>query len=433
MGEKPKPIFVATHPRACSTAFERVFMTQRNTLTSVHEPFGDAFYYGPERLSARYENDLKAREDSGFSQSTYQTILERFEREEASEVRVHSSQRAMPPIILVSRLLFHASSTSSRPIGKRLFIKDIAHYLVPPNRKPASTAPSLSRKKRGVGTSDLKVNGAVDGITQAPYPYNTDTESKNPTVLPMEILGKFHFTFLIRHPRSSIPSYYRCTIPPLDKVTGFYNFMPSEAGYDELRRVFDYLRSVGLVGPRIAGQAEINGHTRSDGAPRGVDICVIDADDLLDNPTGVIEAYCRSVGLDYDPGMLKWDTNEDQQQARDAFEKWSGFHDDAMDSRMLKPREHAHRPTQPPNRRTPPLLLFILYYYTNHFNVLFLLMALLIRADMYDGKMKKTKSVEEEDKDWAERYGEKGAKIIRETVEANLKDFEYLKQFAIKV
>lgn len=91
-------------------------MTQRNTLTSIHEPFGDAFYYGPERLSARYENDLKAREESGFSQSTYQTILERLEREEASEVRVHSSQRAMPPIILVSRLLFHASPTSSRPL-----------------------------------------------------------------------------------------------------------------------------------------------------------------------------------------------------------------------------------------------------------------------------------------------------------------------------
>lgn len=279
----------------------------------------------------------------------------------------------------------------------------------------------------------------MDGTTQAPYPYNTDTEPNNPTVLPMEILGKFHFTFLIRHPRFSIPSYYRCTIPPLDKVTGFYNFMPSEAGYDELRRVFDYLRSAGLVGPKIAGQAEINGHARSNGAPRGVDICVIDADDLLDNPTGVIEAYCRSVGLDYDPGMLKWDTKEDQQQARDAFEKWSGFHDDAMDSRMLKPREHVS--VLPfvmfprPHRTAEPRLFFslFLFYYTNHSNVLSLLMALLVRADMYDGKMKKTKSAEEEDKDWAERYGEKGAKIIRETVEANLKDYEYLKQFAIKV
>ncbi len=88
----------------------KVFMTQRDTLTSVHEPFGDAFYYGPERLSARYEEDSEARDASGFSQSTYQTILERFEREEASEVRVHSSQRAMPSIILVQGLLSFASS-----------------------------------------------------------------------------------------------------------------------------------------------------------------------------------------------------------------------------------------------------------------------------------------------------------------------------------
>ncbi|CAI7625411.1 unnamed protein product [Penicillium pancosmium] len=81
-----KPIFVATHPRACSTAFERVFMTQRSTIQCIHEPFGDAFYYGPERLSDRFEDDEQARVDSGFSQSTYLTVLERIERE-ASEVR----------------------------------------------------------------------------------------------------------------------------------------------------------------------------------------------------------------------------------------------------------------------------------------------------------------------------------------------------------
>lgn len=61
-------------------------MTQHNTLKCIHEPFGDAFYYGPERLSSRYENDAKAREESGFIQSTYQTILDRFENE-ATEVR----------------------------------------------------------------------------------------------------------------------------------------------------------------------------------------------------------------------------------------------------------------------------------------------------------------------------------------------------------
>lgn len=61
-------------------------MTRRDTLTCIHEPFGDAFYFGPERLSARYENDEKAREESGFAQSTYKTIFERLEKE-ATEVR----------------------------------------------------------------------------------------------------------------------------------------------------------------------------------------------------------------------------------------------------------------------------------------------------------------------------------------------------------
>ncbi len=139
-------------------------------------------------------------------------------------------------------------------------------------------------------------------------------------------------------------------------MTGFYDFMPSEAGYDELRRFFDYLRSVGQVGPGIAGKevndakknghvitnghAITNGHTVTNGHSGKVDICVVDADDLLDNPTGIIEAYCKSVGLEYDPNMLNWDSEEDHNQAREAFEKWKGFHEDAMDSGELRPRLH---------------------------------------------------------------------------------------------
>ena len=55
------------------------------------------------------------------------------------------------------------------------------------------------------------------------------------------------------------------------------------------------------------------------------------------------------------------------------------------------------------------------------------------RTNVSDCKKKKVKSVEEEDQEWCAKYGEKGAKIIRETVEANLKDYEYLKRFALKV
>lgn len=251
--------------------------------------------------------------------------------------------------------------------GKRLFIKDMIQYFVPPNGKPASIAPSLSRKERGIGTKEISadgtangtINGTINGATNgtshgtsigAPYPYHTESEPNNPTVMPEAILKQFHFTFLIRHPRSSIPSYYRCTIPPLDELTGFYNFDPSEAGYDELRRVFDYLRSNGQIGPRVAGHPELsddingqngstNGHSDTNAGTTKVDICVVDADDLLDNPTGIIEAYCNSVGIDYHESMLKWDT-EDQKHATDAFAKWKGFHEDAIHSSELKPRLH---------------------------------------------------------------------------------------------
>jgi hypothetical protein len=222
---------------------------------------------------------------------------------------------------------------------------------VPPNGQLATIAPSLGGKtiKKGVGTNETNgilgkangtngtsefVNGHANGHHKTPFPYDTEAQPGNPTVVPAEILKQFHFTFLIRHPRHSIPSYYRCTIPPLDKVTRFYDFMPSEAGYDELRRVFDFLVENKQVGPTRAGK---HGELKDGEAS----ITVIDADDLLDNPEGIVSAYCREVGINYTPEMLIWDTEEDHQRAKDAFEKWKGFHDDAINSTSLKPRDHA--------------------------------------------------------------------------------------------
>lgn len=54
----------------------QVFMTRRDSLTCVHEPFGDAFYYGPERLSSRFEGDPAERETSGFSGVTYKHVMD---------------------------------------------------------------------------------------------------------------------------------------------------------------------------------------------------------------------------------------------------------------------------------------------------------------------------------------------------------------------
>lgn len=58
-------------------------MTRRKSIQTIHEPFGDAFYYGPERMGTRFEDDEQGRVESGFSESTFATIMDRIERESA--------------------------------------------------------------------------------------------------------------------------------------------------------------------------------------------------------------------------------------------------------------------------------------------------------------------------------------------------------------
>ncbi|KAI1155972.1 P-loop containing nucleoside triphosphate hydrolase protein [Nemania diffusa] len=359
-----KPIFVATHPRACSTAFERVFMTRQDTLQCAHEPFGDAFYYGPERLGERYADDEAGRISSGFSKTTYQDVVDRLDRD-GSE-------------------------------GKRVFIKDMAYYLMPPNSGAASIAPSLSKPANSNLANGNLANGhsQINGVNGHSYTNGTNgvngtsrserqsaDPTGNPTVIPLDILKKFHWTFLIRHPRRGIPSYVRCCSAPLSETTGWDHFKPSESGYLELRRLFDYLREQGLVGPSVAGRA--NGAKTGKGE---VSITVLDADDLLDQPEAAIRAFCEQTDIPFDPDMLQWDDEENQKRVADAFAKWNGWHNDAINSKGL-------------TARTCP---------------------------------KKPVTEESENEEWRQKYGEKGQKIIRACVEENTPHYEYLKSFALE-
>ncbi|KAF2672601.1 hypothetical protein BT63DRAFT_420827 [Microthyrium microscopicum] len=355
-----KDIFLATHPRACSTAFERVFMTCRDRLACVHEPFGDAWYFGPERLSDRFEDDEAARKKTGFSETTYGDIFGEIEKTATQE-------------------------------GKRVFIKDMAQYWLPlPSKSDSvSIAPSLVSYRRGVGTTNgTTTNGTTtNGTANGTHDEAPVIEPGNPTVVPDDLLRKYHFTFLIRHPRSSVPSYFRCTIPPLSSMTGFDYYDPVEAGYKELRMLFDYLVKEGHVGPKIAGTGNrthypengtnghgigngingnvgVNGTAVANGDDAKVEICVIDADDLLDAPFAVVEAYCKSIGLKYDPGMLKWDDDENQAHAK---------------------------------------------------------------------QKKAPKSEEELEKEWTAKFGTDSAKVMLQTMRENVADFEYLQQFALKI
>lgn len=48
-------------------------------------------------------------------------------------------------------------------------------------------------------------------------------------------------------------------------------------------------------------------------------------------------------------------------------------------------------------------------------------------------KEKNPKLDEELYAEWVDKFGEDGARVIKETVENNVADYEYLKQFAMKV
>lgn len=218
----------------------------------------------------------------------------------------------------------------------------MAQYWIPAKNQSPQIAPSLVNYKRGVGTDTTAISTPPlpkGTSSKPPYPYPTDPEPGNPTVIPRDLLASFHFAFLIRHPKHSIPSYYRCCIPPLAERTGFHDFRPDEAGYLELRQLFDYLRKQGIVGPGMVGA--LDGADGVDGDKKTqVPITLVDADDLLDDPAGMIEAFCKGTGIKYEPEMLKWDTDEHQRYAQEVFAKWPGFHDDAINSTELKKREH---------------------------------------------------------------------------------------------
>jgi hypothetical protein len=166
--------------------------------------------------------------------------------------------------------------------------------------------------------------------------------------------------------------------------------MPSEAGYAELHRLFDYLREQGLIGGKD-----------------GVSITVLDADDLLDKPEAAIRAFCEDMGIPYSQDMLKWDDEENQQQVSDAFAKWNGWHDDAINSKGLTARTH-------------PKVCDTLRMITPCVPI------------SNQARTQKSVSEESENEEWRQKYGDEVQKTMRACVDENTPYYEYLKSFAMK-
>ena len=92
-----------------------------------------------------------------------------------------------------------------------------------------------------------------------------------------EFLGHFNHSFLIRDPAKVTTSMYQ----------NWPDFELKEIGFVEQRSLFDRLSDqLGFAPP------------------------VIDSDDLLEDPFGMVEAYCNVVGIPYIESALTWEPGE---------------------------------------------------------------------------------------------------------------------------
>ena len=221
-------ILLWTAPRCVSTAFERSIMNLKNSKT-FHEPYSQAFYFGPEKQSARYA----AQETK--QQATYRSISKMLQKEYDDRDFV--------------------------------FSKEMAYC----------------------------VENKMDIFAEEGF--------KN-----------FQHSFLIRHPLKAVYSLYRASTNP--KLTGWDYFDPAEAGFRQMLELYEFV------------DRNIHGNP-----------VVVDADDLLDYPNGILQSYCEAVGLEYEETMTSWEPGPVPE-----WDVWAGWHEDALKSTGFKPRAKKNMP-----------------------------------------------------------------------------------------
>ena len=91
----------------------------------------------------------------------------------------------------------------------------------------------------------------------------------------------FKHTFIIRHPEKSTISHYKAC-----KNSNTHFYYP---GFRQLYEMYEVVR-------------------RTDPNP-----FVVDADDLLDNPKGMLQLYCSATGLPFTEDMLTWEPEEGEE------------------------------------------------------------------------------------------------------------------------
>jgi len=122
-------------------------------------------------------------------------------------------------------------------------------------------------------------------------------------------MHQFNHTFLIRDPRKAIPSLYKASVNK--QLTGWDYYDAKESGFQQMHELYHFLvQELGTIPT------------------------VIDADDLLENPEEVMQAYCEAIGVNFNKKMLEWEPGPVPD-----WDVWAGWHENALKSSGFQRQE----------------------------------------------------------------------------------------------
>jgi len=117
--------------------------------------------------------------------------------------------------------------------------------------------------------------------------------------------------------------YYKSCLD--NAKTGYSHFDSKEAGFVAMGQILDHVER-----------------------QPGVQCVIIDADDLLENPRGLMTAYSQAVGLPFQPSMLSWQPGP----VKELESPWTGWTDDVINSSGITRRAKSSK--LPPVDQLPP-------------------------------------------------------------------------------
>ena len=176
-----------------------------------------------------------------------------------------------------------------------------AYYFGPQRQsiRYENQTPDEVHNYKAIGKNLLKEYDGIDLVFSKDMAYAVDNHFN-------ELLGdgmsSFQHTFLIRDPKKAIPSLHAASVNK--QLTGWDYFDPEESGYRQMYELYTFV-------------------------VKHIDKCpvIVDADDLLEDPEGIMQAYCEGIGARFEKKILEWEPGPVPD-----WDVWAGWHENALKS-----------------------------------------------------------------------------------------------------